>query len=128
MDFPKAVLIPPNHWALNGSDIPNNNAGNVGIGIANPTQKIEVAGKIKIGNNIQAATAGIIRCNSGNKYFESFDGTNWESFNANNSYSLPQSAIVLNETKTNTNLTNAGFSLNGITDIKNSPHVLSSFG
>ena len=128
MDFPQTVAPMPNYWQQNGYDISNNNAGNVGIGLVNPTQKIEVAGKIRIGNDNQTETAGTIRYNSTNKYFEGFDGTNWGTFNANNSASLPQSAIVLSETKTNTNLTNAGYSLNGLMDIKNSQYVSGSFG
>lgn len=127
MDFPQTVAPMPNYWQQNGYDISNNNAGNVGIGLVNPTQKIEVAGKIRIGNDNQTETAGTIRYNSTNKYFEGFDGTNWGTFNANNAASLPQSAIVLSETKTNTNLTNAGYSLNGLMDIKNSQYVSGSF-
>ena len=128
MDFPQVVTTPPNYWTLSGYDISNNNAGNVGIGTSSPTQKIDIAGKIKIGNDNQTGTEGTIRYNSSNKYFEGFDGTNWVAFNANNSPTLPQSAIVLSETKTNTNLTNAGYSLNGVTDIKNSQYVSGAFG
>jgi N-acetylneuraminic acid mutarotase len=128
MDFPQTVSTSPNYWTLNNSDISNNNAGNVGIGITNPTQKIEVAGKIKIGNDSQAATEGTIRYNATNKYFEGFDGTNWVAFNANNSASLPQSAIVLSETKTNTNLTNAGYSLNGVTNFQFNQYSSDAYG
>ncbi len=125
MDFPQTVA--PN-WYANGSNIYNTNGGNVGIGNYSPTAKLDVAGKIKIGNDSQAGTEGTIRYNSTNKYFEGYDGTNWVAFNANNAPTLPQSAIVLSETKTNTNLTNAGYSLNGITDIRNSQYVSGAFG
>ena len=36
-DFPQTVTQTSNYWTLNGSDISSNNAGNVGIGILNPT-------------------------------------------------------------------------------------------
>ena len=40
-----------NYWSLNGSDIYNNAAGNVGIGTTTPTAKLHVAGDVKINNN-----------------------------------------------------------------------------
>lgn len=118
----------PSNWYGNGNNLTNTNSGNVGIGNYTPAAKLDVAGKIKIGNDTQAGTEGTIRYNSTNKYFEGFDGTNWGAFNANNAATLPQSAIILSETKTNTNLTNAGYSLNGVTEIKNSQYVAGGFG
>jgi len=37
-------------WTTNGNNISNSNTGNVGIGVTNPSQKLEIAGAIKIEN------------------------------------------------------------------------------
>jgi hypothetical protein len=51
---------------------------NVGIGVTNPSEKLDVNGGIKIGltNN---TTPGIIRWNASKNDFEGFNGTNWVS-------------------------------------------------
>ncbi|MEJ8820356.1 phage tail protein [Lacibacter sp. H407] len=38
---------PVNVWSRNGNNINNNNSGNVGIGVTNPSTKLEVAGVVK---------------------------------------------------------------------------------
>jgi hypothetical protein len=53
------------------------NAGNVGIGITVPVQKLEVTGAIKIGDT-GSNTAGSIRYH--NSGFEGYDGIAWQSF------------------------------------------------
>jgi len=47
-----------NHWQLNGADLSNTNPGNVGIGVANPTAKLGVAGNGEFDDKIDA-TKGI---------------------------------------------------------------------
>ena len=42
-------------WTINGSNIFNSNAGNVGIGTTTPTAKLDVTGNIKIANGTQGA-------------------------------------------------------------------------
>jgi hypothetical protein len=42
--------LQPNYWSLSGSNISNNNGVNVGINFANPTEKLQVDGNIKLGN------------------------------------------------------------------------------
>ena len=53
--------------------------GNVGIGFQNPLQKLEVNGKLKIGNDATTPTAGTIRFNTTTNDFEGYDGTQWKS-------------------------------------------------
>ena len=54
--------------------------GTVGINNFSPTQRLEVTGKIKIGNDVNVPTAGTVRYNSATQDFEGFDGTIWKSF------------------------------------------------
>lgn len=42
----KMKIMPPSFWTANGSDIYNSNAGDVGIGTANPLSKLDVNGDI----------------------------------------------------------------------------------
>ena len=51
--------------------------GNVGIGTSSPTQKLDVAGKIKVGDSAATPTAGTIRWTGSD--FEGYDGTQWVS-------------------------------------------------
>ncbi|WP_435356719.1 hypothetical protein [Emticicia sp. SJ17W-69] len=41
------VQVPSTGWILDGNDVRNTNAGNIGIGTPNPVQKLEVNGNIK---------------------------------------------------------------------------------
>jgi len=54
--------------------------GNIGVANFLPTEKLEVNGKIKIGDDVNVPTAGTIRYNATSKDFEGFDGTTWKSF------------------------------------------------
>ncbi len=55
--------------------------GNVGIGVTVPTEKLEVAGAIKIGSTSAATpTAGTIRFNTTTSKFEGYDGAAWVAF------------------------------------------------
>lgn len=90
-------------------------AGNVGIGDIDPTQKLEVNGKIKIGDDAAPDEEGSIRYNGVTKEFEGYNGLSWISLSGGGgATTLPTSTIVLSETETNTNLNTAGFDLQGI--------------
>lgn len=54
----------------------------VGINNPSPSQALDVAGKIKVGNDDTAPEAGTIRYNRSTNTFEGFDGTEWSVFNA----------------------------------------------
>jgi hypothetical protein len=54
-------------------------AGLVGIGAQNPTQILDVNGKIRIGDDENPPDAGTIRWNSSTSDFEGYNGTKWVS-------------------------------------------------
>ncbi|MCX7550481.1 hypothetical protein [Xanthomarina sp. F2636L] len=56
--------------------------GNVGIKTVNPTQKLEVEGKIKIGDDSETPSAGTMRFIATTNTFEGFDGTQWIAFSS----------------------------------------------
>ncbi|GAG20729.1 unnamed protein product, partial [marine sediment metagenome] len=45
------------HWDLSGSNIYNNNSGNVGIGTTSPAVKLDVSGSVNITENLLEATS-----------------------------------------------------------------------
>jgi FG-GAP repeat len=53
--------------------------GKFGIGTATPVQKLEVNGKIKLGDDAEVPVAGTIRWNDTEKDFEGYTGTAWVS-------------------------------------------------
>ncbi|WP_235299460.1 FG-GAP repeat protein [Portibacter marinus] len=55
-------------------------SGNTGFGASNPSQKVQVNGKIKIGDDATAPSAGTIRFNTSTKSFEGYDGGKWINF------------------------------------------------
>ena len=55
---------------------------NVGISTTTPSQKLDVNGKIKIGNDAATPVAGTIRYNDVLLDFEGFNGTEWKSLTA----------------------------------------------
>ena len=70
---------------LNLSDGVEGNAvflGNVGIGVSNPTVRLEVSGDFKVGNSgvaCDVSKAGAVRFNQANKTIELCDGeTGWK--------------------------------------------------
>lgn len=60
--------------------------GEVGFGTTNPTQKVHVNGKLKIGDDAKAPSEGTIRYNSATKKFEGYDGTKWINLGGSNPY------------------------------------------
>jgi len=60
-----------NVWSQNGSDIYNNNStGNVGIGVANPEQKLHVAGSIKMEDGNEGSGKVMTSDATGTGYWE----------------------------------------------------------
>lgn len=53
------------------------NDGKVGVSRTNPTQKLDVNGKLKVGDDSTTPQAGTIRWNAGNNDFEGFNGSVW---------------------------------------------------
>ncbi|RYZ91836.1 MAG: hypothetical protein EOP06_06030, partial [Proteobacteria bacterium] len=66
--------IVESQWTTNGTSINYAPLGNVGIGVAAPTEKLDVAGGIKLGSSV-ASGAGTLRWNGTN--FQGSDGTSW---------------------------------------------------
>lgn len=65
----------------NAGDISNTNLGNVGVGTSNPSQKLDVHGKIKVGDDAQAPEEGTVRYNVATNNFEGYNGSEWVSMN-----------------------------------------------
>lgn len=57
----------------------NAQSGMVGIGTENPIQKLDVQGKIKLGNDSTSPVEGTVRYNEVTKDFEGFNGVEWKS-------------------------------------------------
>jgi hypothetical protein len=51
--------------------------GNIGVGTTSPTQKLEISGKIKIGDESTISTAGTLRYNSSENRFEGYTNAGW---------------------------------------------------
>jgi hypothetical protein len=67
----------PGGWTDDGTAVYVTNTGRkVGIGTTSPSAKLEVDGKIRIGNDAAAPAAGTIRWTGTN--FEGFDGSVWK--------------------------------------------------
>ncbi|HUV36501.1 MAG TPA: hypothetical protein VMX58_06145 [Patescibacteria group bacterium] len=64
--------------------------GDVGIGVTDPAEKLEVAGGILIGAT-SGTNAGTIRFSAGD--FEGYDGGTWKSFTATGGSSLPTGGL-----------------------------------
>ena len=77
---PYALSSLDNYWSKNANGI-DTTEGNVGIGEISPNQKLDIDGKIEIGNDNQAATTGAVRFNSISGNFEGYNGTEWVSMN-----------------------------------------------
>lgn len=57
-------------------------AQNVGVGTQAPQQKLDVNGKLKIGNDNATPQAGTVRFNNATRDFEGYTGTEWKSLTA----------------------------------------------
>jgi hypothetical protein len=51
--------------------------GKVGVGLMDPSQKLDVAGKIKLGDDANEAQRGTMRFNDAEASFEGYDGVGW---------------------------------------------------
>lgn len=99
--------------------IKNSRAQNVGIGVANPQQKLHVGGNIRVDGMAGASNGLITVNNAGDLLKVNFSGNPNEvlkgdgSFGSVPSGSLPSGAIVGSNNKADSNLLNAGFSYFG---------------
>src|SRR5688572_18034858 len=57
---------------------------NVGVGTIDPQEKLEVNGKIKLGNDVTTSEAGTIRWNTTTNDFEGYNGSEWLSLTESN--------------------------------------------
>jgi hypothetical protein len=77
------------------------NNGNVGVGKIDPTQKMEVNGKIKISDDAISPDAGTVRWNAVSKDFEGYNGNIWISLTkSNQSQGWDPTFITENQTLT----------------------------
>ncbi len=65
----------------------------VGVGTTTPSQELEVAGKIKIGNDGRTPTAGTLRYSPSNTDFEGYDGNEWKSLTEGKSNGTPSDPV-----------------------------------
>ncbi|NNF32504.1 MAG: hypothetical protein HKN68_00235 [Saprospiraceae bacterium] len=72
----------------NATNMTLDSEGETGFGTTNPSQKVDVNGKIKIGDDAKAPTEGTIRYNSTSKSFEGYDGTKWIKLGGSSPYGL----------------------------------------
>ena len=61
----------------------------VGINKTNPSQVLDINGKLQVGDDAAPATEGTIRYNAATKEYEGYNGTAWVSFTQNKSSDLP---------------------------------------
>ena len=91
--------------------------GNVGIGTASPTQKLDVAGKIKVGDSAATPTAGTIRWTGSD--FEGYDGTQWVSLTSTGGSGGGGGSLVCQYKRCKGNCTlyaSAGYTVTGCSD------------
>jgi hypothetical protein len=62
--------------------------GETGFGTTNPSQRVHVNGKLKIGDDAKAPSEGTIRYNSTNNSFEGYDGTKWINLGGSSPYGV----------------------------------------
>lgn len=93
-----------NHLILGVDDEPImqiDAGGETGFGTNNPTQKVHINGKLKVGNDTRAPSEGTIRYNATNNSFEGYDGTKWinlggsSPYGAQGTFNLPNSNFEL---------------------------------
>ena len=60
LSVPYALASADNKWTANGTNISNNNSGNIGIGTNTPTTKLEINGFTKLGSNAPAIKTMIL--------------------------------------------------------------------
>ncbi|MEW4922497.1 hypothetical protein [Algibacter sp. 2305UL17-15] len=65
----------------------------VGVNNPNPTQALDVKGKVKISNDGRTPTAGTIRYTTVSDDFEGYDGTEWKSLTEQKSSGTPSDPV-----------------------------------
>jgi len=88
-DTMTGALNLPSNGLIVGTNQLATSGGNVGVGTATPTQKLEVNGGVKLGAvaTCGTAAAGTIRFDATTSLFEGCDGTNWRTFTSTTSRS-----------------------------------------
>jgi FG-GAP repeat len=72
-----------NTWVITVHYTPTGNLPKLGINTSSPTQTMEVAGKLKLGDDLVTPQAGTVRWNATSHNFEGFNGTEWLSLTKN---------------------------------------------
>ena len=89
----RTYLDPDRNWRLQiGGDYIINaksGSGNVGVGVYNPLERLDVAGALKLGTTA-GANPGTMRWNGSD--FEGYDGSSWKSFTSTGSGTVPGGA------------------------------------
>ncbi len=94
VSVPYALSAGNSYWSTTGNDIGNTNSGNVGIGVATPTEKLEVNGQVKITGGSPGAGKVLTSDAAGVASWETPGDNVAFSAHASTSQSLPASATT----------------------------------
>lgn len=86
-------------------------SGNIGIGTITPSHKLEIAGKLKLGDDTATESAGVMRFNTGTNEFEGYNGTSWLSFGSGGKWLSNGNEIYYNLDNVGIGNNNPGFPL-----------------
>jgi hypothetical protein len=89
----RTYLDPNKNWRLQiGANVPisvNGSSSNVGLGVYDPLERLDVAGALRLGTTT-GTNAGTMRWNGAD--FEGYDGSSWKSFTSTGSGTVPGGA------------------------------------
>ncbi len=90
--------------------------GETGFETTNPSQRVHVNGKLKIGDDSKAPSEGTIRYNSTNNSFEGYDGTKWINLGGSSPYGV-QGTFNLPNSSFNPNVPGVASLIRGAQDL-----------